>query len=63
MNNGIAPPAPQEPDTDGNETLAELEKKHDILLVEWEEHMSDFVPADLLSFEIDGRATEVLFYF
>ena len=26
---------------------------------EWEEHMSDFVPADMITFEVPHRSTEV----
>jgi len=31
------------------------------LMEEWEEHMSDFQPADLITFEILSRSTEVFF--
>jgi len=58
------PDIPQsDPSTKKDEkTLAEQEKadeKH--LMQEWETHMADFVPADMITFEVVPRFTEILY--
>jgi hypothetical protein len=45
-----------------SDTLADQEKKEEQhLMQEWEQHMSDFVPADMITFEVPPRFTEILY--
>lgn len=48
----------KEPDSDEDE---EDDADDRSIMKEWEEYMRDFVPADMLTYEIEGNKKEVIF--